>query len=40
VKKLYEKPELEITEFKVDDITCNGESVMEQEGADWLIFED
>jgi hypothetical protein len=38
MKKPYEKPELEITIFKVEDITCYGESVMEQEGADWLYF--
>jgi len=40
VKKPYEKPELEITEFKVEDITCNGASGIDQNGADWLIFED
>ncbi|MDD4239603.1 MAG: hypothetical protein PHT62_13790 [Desulfotomaculaceae bacterium] len=39
MKKPYEKPELEITEFDVEDITCNGLSAPDQ-GADWLIFED
>ena len=40
VKKPYEKPELKITEFNVEDITCNGASGPTQNGADWLIFED
>lgn len=40
MKKPYEKPELEITEFEVKDITCYGSSEADQMGADWLIFEE
>ena len=40
LKKPYEKPELEINEFALEDITCTGSSAMDVEGADWLLFED
>jgi hypothetical protein len=40
VKRPYEKPELEITQFQVEDITCNILSIQDQGGADWMIFED
>jgi hypothetical protein len=36
MKKIYEKPEIEIVEFDSEDTICNA-SIMDY-GADWLIF--
>jgi hypothetical protein len=32
LKKVYEKPEIEVTEFEIEDITCSSIT----HGADWL----
>jgi len=31
VKDMYKKPELEITEFEVEDITCSGGDIIDLE---------